>query len=180
MHPSFVPALDHPIDTRVLVGFTDLIRWFQNTRGRPSAEVFAEIGDFYRKIDAAVDDVGGTVIKYLGDAALVVFPEELADVGIMALLQLKREVDASFRQRRIDSGMHVNCHFGEVTMGKLGSVDRLDVIGETVNVCATLPHQGVTLSPQAFRCLTPEHRRAFHRYTPPITYHPDEVAREKM
>lgn len=90
----------------------------------------------------------------------------------MALMQLKKDVDAWFRARGVDSGLHVNLHFGEVTMGKLGSIDRLDVIGETVNVAATLPHQGVTLSPQAFRCLSAEHRKAFHKHTPPVTYHP--------
>ena len=176
MHPSFAPALDRPTQTRVLVAFVDLVRWFQNTHGRPSAEIFSEIDDFYRMVDLAVEDAGGIVIKYAGDAVLLVFPEDLADQGIMTLMELKRDVDAWLRRIGRDSGMHVNLHFGEVTMGKLGSVDHLDVIGETVNVCATLPHQGVTLSPQAFRCLTPEHRKAFHRHTPPITYHPERNA----
>lgn len=61
-------------------------------------------------------------------------------------------------------------------MGKAGGLAQLDVIGETVNVCATLPHQGVTLSPQAFRRLRPEHRKMFHRHTPPITYRPERQA----
>jgi adenylate cyclase len=173
MHSSFAPALDHPIETRVLIAFTDCIRWAQNAHGRPSADLFAELDDFYALTDRAVESANGLVVKYLGDAVLIAFPEEQADRGIMALLQLKREVDAWFKRRNMDSGLHVNLHFGEVTMGRLGSIQSLDIIGEAVNVCATLPHQGVTLSPQAFRCLTPENRRLFHRHTPPITYHPE-------
>lgn len=51
MHPAFAPALDRPIDTRVLIGFVDLTRWFVNTRGRPSAEVFAEVNQYYAMVD---------------------------------------------------------------------------------------------------------------------------------
>lgn len=175
MHPSFVPALSHPVDTKVLVAFTDLRGWFRVTRGRPSRDAFAELNDFYGMTERAVDAAGGLVIKFIGDAALMVFPEEFADQGIMALLRLKHDVEAWFRARGVDGGLHLMLHFGEVTVGKMGSIDRLDVIGETVNVCATLPHQGVTLTPQAFRCLSPENRRQFHRFTPPVTYHPDRV-----
>jgi adenylate cyclase len=173
MRPSFIPALSHPVTTNVLVAFCDQYRFMVNTRGRPSAEVFAELNDFYRLTEEAVDTAGGLVIKFMGDAALIVFSEELADPGIMALLALHDRAEAWFHERRIDSGLHVNAHFGEVTMGRMGSIDRLDVIGETVNICATLSHRGFALTPQAFRCLTPEHRKRFHKFTPPVTYHPE-------
>lgn len=173
MHPAFTPALSRPIQAKVLVALVDLVDWGRNIRGRTTADVFAELDEFYRMTDHAVEAAGGLVVKYMGDGAFVVFPEGLADQGIMAMLQLKRDVDAWFKGRGVASGLHVNAHFGEVTMGKMGGIDRLDMIGETVNICATLPHRGVTLSPQAFRCLSPENRRQFHRYTPPITYHPE-------
>ncbi|MBI4213470.1 MAG: adenylate/guanylate cyclase domain-containing protein [Chloroflexi bacterium] len=173
MHAAFLPALDGPIEAKVLIGVTDCVRWFQNAQGRESAEVFALLDEMYHIIDQAVEAAGGLVVKYIGDGALVVFPEEQADPGIMALLSLKREIDAWLRERGWDSGLNVNLHFGKLTMGKMGSVAGLDVIGEAVNVCARLPHQGVTLTPQAFRRLSPEHRRLFHRHAPPITYHPE-------
>jgi class 3 adenylate cyclase len=173
MHASFVPALSRPTTLKALVALADQARFAQNTRGRPSAAVFADLNDFYRLVETAVEASGGLVIKFMGDAALIVFPEALAGDGIMALLRLKGDADAWFRARGIDSVLHVNAHFGEVTMGKMGSIDRLDIIGETVNICATLPHRGFTLSPQAFRCLRPDDRRLFHRFTPPVTYHPE-------
>ncbi|MSQ23086.1 MAG: adenylate/guanylate cyclase domain-containing protein [Chloroflexi bacterium] len=173
MHPSFAAALDHPIDAPDLVGETDQVQWFRNTRGRPSADLFAELDEFYRLTERVIEAAGGLVIKFIGDGVLIAFPKELADPGIIALLRLKQDAEAWFRTRGIDSGLHVNVHFGEVTMGKMGSVDRLDIIGETVNICASLPHQGVTLTPQAFRCLSSEHRKLFHRFIPPVTYHPE-------
>lgn len=174
MHPSFVPALSSPIETQVLVALLDQYHFLQNARGRPPLEVFAELDGFYRIVERVVDETGGLVIKFLGDGVLLIFPKELANPGILALMRLKDEVESWMHKRRIQSGLHVNVHSGPVAMGKLGSIDRLDVIGEAVNVCATLPHRGVTLSQQAFRRLKPENRRAFQRFSPPITYHPLE------
>lgn len=173
MHAAFLPALTHPITTKLLVAMVDQARFTQNARERSSAALFADLNDFYHLTEQAVEPAGGLVIKFMGDAALIVFPDEVADAGILALLQLRRDAQGWFRDRGIDSSLHVNVHYGEVTMGKMGSFESLDIIGETVNICATLPHRGVTLSPQAFRCLSPENRRAFHRFTPPVTYHPE-------
>ena len=108
----------------------------------------------------------------MGDAALVVFPEELADQGIMALLDLKANVDRWIQHRPIGNSLHVNVHFGEVTLGRMGRAGNLDVIGETVAIAATLGSRGFGMSQQAFRQLTPEHRQLFHKFTPPVMYLP--------
>ena len=49
------------------------------------------------------------------------------------------------------------------------------IIGQTVNVTATMGRSDFALSQQAFRCLTPEHRRLFRRFTPPILYLPAKM-----
>jgi len=85
---------------------------------------------------------------------------------------MKRDLDAWFVSQHIESSLHVAVHFGEVTMGKMGSIDRLDVIGETVNTCALLPHMGFSLTRRAFRVLSPSNRRLFPSAEPPTTYHP--------
>ena len=108
----------------------------------------------------------------MGDAALVVFPEELADQGIMALLDLKANVDRWIQNRAIGNALFINAHFGEVTFGRMGRAGNLDVIGETVAIAATLGSRGFGLSQQAFRQLTPEHRQRFQKFTPPVIYLP--------
>jgi class 3 adenylate cyclase len=173
MHPTFSCALSTPIQANVLVALCDCTRFMQSARGRSSAELFADLNDFYLIVDDAVGTAGGLVVKFMGDAALVVFPEELADRGIMTLLDLKANVDRWLQDRPIGNSLHVNVHFGEVTIGRMGRAGHLDVIGETVNVAATLGSLGFGLSQQAFRCLSPEHRRSFRRFTPPVLYLPD-------
>jgi adenylate cyclase len=172
MHPTFSRALESPIQANALVAMCDCSRFMQATKGRSSAELFADLNDFYLLTDDAIQAAGGLVVKFMGDAALVVFPEELADQGIMALLDLKASVDRWLQNRPIGNSLHVNVHFGEVTLGKMGRAGKLDVIGETVAIAATLGSRSFGLSQQAFRQLTPEHRQRFQKFTPPVMYLP--------
>jgi class 3 adenylate cyclase len=172
MHPTFSRALDSPIQANVLVAMCDCSRFMQSTKGRSSAELFADLNDFYILVDDAVQAAGGLVVKFMGDAALIVFPEELADQGIMALLDIKASVDRWLQDRPIGHSLYVNAHFGEATLGRMGRAGHLDVIGETVHIAATLGSRGFGLSQQAFRQLTPEHRQLFHKFTPPVMYLP--------
>jgi class 3 adenylate cyclase len=172
MHPTFSRALSSPIQANVLVALCDCSRFMQRTRGRSSAELFADLDDFYAMTEDAVGAAGGLVVKFMGDAALVVFPEDLADQGIMALLDLKATVDRWIQDRAIGNALYVNAHFGEVTLGRMGRAGNLDVIGETVHIAATLGSRGFGVSQQAFRQLTPEHRQRFQKFTPPVMYQP--------
>ena len=172
MHPTFSRALESPIQANVLVAMCDCSRFMQAAKGRSSADLFADLNDFYLLADDAIGAAGGLVVKFMGDAGLVVFPEELADQGTMALLDLKANVDRWIQNRAIGNSLHVDVHFGEVTLGKMGRSGRLDVIGETVAIAATLGSRGFGLSQQAFRQLTPEHRQRFQKFTPPVLYLP--------
>ncbi len=168
MHPTCTRALDGPIQANALVALCDCSGFMQSSKGRSSAELFADLNDFYLLIEDAILAAGGLVVKFMGDAALIVFPEELADQGIMALLALKASVDAWIQHRAIGNSLHVNVHYGEVTLGRMGRCGNLDVIGETVAIAATLGSRGFGLSQQAFRQLTPEHRQVFRKLMPPV------------
>jgi class 3 adenylate cyclase len=172
MHPTFSRALDSPIQVNALVAMCDCSRFMQASKGRSSADLFADLNELYLLTDDAIGAAGGLVVKFMGDAALVVFPEELADQGIMALLDFKASVDRWIQHRPLGNSLHVNAHFGEVTLGRMGRAGSLDAIGETVAIAATLGSRGFGLSQQAFRQLTPEHRQLFQKFTPPVLYQP--------
>src|SRR5690349_11554726 len=108
MHPTFARALESPLQANVLVALCDCSRFMQSSKGRSSAELFADLNDLYLMTDDAVQTAGGLVVKFMGDAALVVFPEDLADQGIMALLELKASVDRWLQQRPIGQSLFVN------------------------------------------------------------------------
>jgi len=170
MHGTFTRAKSGAFNTDLLVALCDWTLFASYARSHNSADVFSTLDEFYLLAETVVEDAGGLVVKFMGDAALVIFPEDLADTGVMALLELKQATDRWFEGRGMPNRLHIGAHFGEATLGPMGRKRLLDVIGDTVNITATLGSKTFALTPQAFRRLTPEHRRVFHRFTPPALY----------
>jgi class 3 adenylate cyclase len=169
-----VPHVPHVLrrdglgEVSLLVVFADLTRFSAETARRTDAEVASALFPFYERVRSRVADAGGTVVKFMGDAALVVFEEEDVDRGVVAVLALKDEVDAHFEELGWDSRLVVKAHFGPLIAGTFGG--SFDVLGRTVNTAAMLESTGVALSVAAFRKLAPETRQRFKKHTPEVTY----------
>ena len=127
---------------------------------------------FYELAASHLQPAGGRIVKVMGDAGLVVFPEECAEEVIFALAAFAREARESARECGLDTYLNVNVHVGPVLAGAFGPPgdERFDVIGKTVNIAARLGRRGVTLSQQAFRRLSPEGRERFQKIAPPTSY----------
>jgi adenylate cyclase len=160
------------IETPLLIAFLDLTRFFAQSQRTGDAEIAETLDAFYEHVATAVGGAGGTVVKYIGDAALVVFPEAGVDRGVEALLDLKDSVDDLMARRGWECRLTIKAHFGPVVAGPYGAAGakRYDVLGRAVNITAGLEGSGVTLSVEAFRQLSPELRASFKKHTPPITY----------
>jgi adenylate cyclase len=169
MYPAFAADLSEPLTTRLLIAFIDQSDFLQYAAQIDSATLFAELDQFYEFTEAAVTAAGGLVIKYLGDAVLIVFPDAQADQGIWTLIELRGELERWVSTVGNTRTVHLCAHVGKVTMGKLGRIGRVDVIGEAVNRAATLPHNGVTLTPDAYASMSLTHQALFEpRGTPPV------------
>lgn len=156
----------------LLVAFVDLAHYQRFARGL-SPEALADLLDeLYRRVDARVRGAGGHVVKYIGDAALLVFDEDHVGSAVTCLLALKEEVDAWLEDAGVGSSLHVKAHFGECVAGPFGPDDarRFDVLGATVNAAATLAERPFAITPQVFRKLPSDGRRAFKKHTPPVSY----------
>ena len=127
---------------------------------------------YYDLATSVIRSGGGRVVKFIGDAALIVFPQEGADAGVQALLRLKSDADQFMIERNWECRLIVKVHAGTAAGAHLGegADARYDVLGKAVNVAARLESNGVALSAEAFRTLSPEMRKLFKRHTPPITY----------
>jgi adenylate cyclase len=156
----------------LLIAFADLTRFMAQSQRVSDAELADTIDAYYEQVGVVIDKAGGRVVKFIGDAALIVFPEDAVDRGVEALLDLKDAVDDLMKDRGWDCRLTIKAHFGTTPAGPFGAAGakRFDVIGKAVNTTATLEATGVTLSVSAFRKLGPELRRRFHKHTPPITY----------
>ena len=159
-------------ETALLIAFADLTRFAAQSQRIDDVELAGTIDAYYEHVGAAVQDSGGTVVKFLGDAALIAFPETEVDRGVEALLALKDSVDELMARRGWGCRLAIKAHFGTAVAGRFGAVGskRHDLIGRAVNIAATLEGSGVTLSVEAFRKLGPALRARFRKHTPPITY----------
>ena len=156
----------------VLVAFVDLSRFAAHTEDVDDVAVAAIVDGYYELLDETVRATGGRVVKFIGDAGLLVFPADAVDAGVLALFELKQRVDAFMAERAWPCRLMVKAHFGPVAAGSFGARGdkRFDVLGKTVNTTARLESTGVALSADAFRRLGPEMRKRFKKHTPPIAY----------
>ena len=135
--------------------FSDLRNFTRVTETSPSADVLQMLNDYFEFVAAAVGARGGEILRFIGDAMLIVFPIRAnADCrpACQAAIEAARDAQSTiatlnFQRRRhgqaeIEFGVGLN--IGEVVYGNVGAPDRLDftVMGPAVNRTARL--EGLT------------------------------------
>ncbi len=131
--------------------FSDLRNFTHLTETLPAKEVFAMLNEYFEFVSAAVRARGGEILRFIGDAMLIVFPIS-SDVSkksaCNAALESAKDARATLavinhlRKRKtkplIEFGVGLNV--GEVVYGNVGAPDRLDftVMGPAVNRTARL------------------------------------------
>ncbi|MCI5045023.1 MAG: adenylate/guanylate cyclase domain-containing protein [Aquisalinus sp.] len=138
----------------------------------PSEELVSVLNRYFDAICHPVEEAGGEVLKFIGDAILVVFPihhnSELDSETCQKALQCAQKALRS--AMLVDTGGVDNngvvaaLHFGKVVFGNIGAADRLDftIIGKDVNLLSRLEQkckeydQDILASAQ-FSALVPGH-----------------------
>lgn len=125
-----------------LRGFTAL-----SDRAAPE-RVIAVLNELFDLQAQAIAAHGGEILKFIGDGVLAIFPAatpEEAHQAARHALAAARETLAAIATRATPEGetalrLVVALHFGEVTYGNIGSVDRVDftVIGPAVNLVSRI------------------------------------------
>ena len=114
-------------------------------------EIFSLLNTYFQCLADAVKDYDGEILKFIGDAALVIFPVDQETSAEKACQNALKAAKQSFtnihdinleRQARGKPDIHfgVGLHFGRVVYGNVGALDRLDftVTGPAVNLTARL------------------------------------------
>ena len=163
-------------ETNLLVAFFDLTQFARFARKHTDREVFDMLQKYYEFVGDVVREGGGTVVKFIGDAGLLAFPETCVDTGVLALKKLKEEGDSWLGSRDIPCRNVIKAHFGPVVCGPMGTREekKFDVCGGTVNTAALLKTDGLGMTSQVFRKLSKEVRKHFKKHMPPVTYIPVE------
>ncbi len=132
----------------VVILFSDL-RDFTRLSESLAPEVLIEVlNGYFQEMVGAIQQHGGLVDKFIGDAVLAVFgltegQRDPAVAAVSAGLEMRRRLEA-YNAKLAERGIHLSAgigiHAGEAVAGYLGSTDRLEftVIGHTVNVASRI------------------------------------------
>jgi adenylate cyclase len=138
--------------------FSDLRNFTQLTETLPAQQVLKMLNDYFEFVAAAVTARGGEILRFIGDAMLIVFPidddigpKTACNAAIDAAIDAHSTLASLNHQRRrhgepeIRFGVGLNV--GEVVYGNVGAPDRLDftVMGPAVNRTARLESLTKTL-----------------------------------
>ncbi len=131
--------------------FSDLRDFTCLTETLPADQVLGMLNDYFEFVAAAVTAHGGEILRFIGDAMLIVFPIEgdtcaqtACRAALEAALDARNSLATLNHMRRrhgepeIEFGVGLN--IGEVVYGNVGAPDRLDftVMGPAVNRTARL------------------------------------------
>ena len=120
-----------------LRGFTEL------SNRLPSARVMQLLDVYFDRVVPAITNMGGEVLKFMGDAVLAFFHRDLAEAAAAvavecAVVALRRLACVSLPDADLQAGIAL--HFGKVSYGNIGSGKRLDftLIGPDVNLVSRI------------------------------------------
>jgi class 3 adenylate cyclase len=155
-----------------LIVFLDLTNFQLQSERIDDAEIAETIDGHYRRVTRAIQAAGGRVIKFIGDATMAVFPEQVVDGAVRAIFDIRAVEDLALGQQGWNCRLHAKAHFGEVVGGVFGVDDdkRFDIFGKAVNRTAKLTTTGFTVSAEAYARLSPELQRRFKHQSATQTY----------
>ena len=125
----------------VAVLFVDVVGSTELAARRPPEEVVGLLNRFFAEVVAAVEERGGWINKFLGDAALAVFgaPARMDDACACAL-GAARDLRERLREEVPELDFGIGVAAGEAVAGHVGAERRHEytVVGDPVNEAARL------------------------------------------
>lgn len=136
---------------RAVVWFCDLRNFTPMTIQLGSQAIVALLNRFFGAVGEAIDHHEGEILKFIGDAALAIFPLREGDDPQQVCGQALKAAERTLlnlatlnaaRRDPSEPSLHagISLHVGEVSYGNIGAPTRLDftVIGAAVNLSARL------------------------------------------
>lgn len=129
--------------------FADIVGFTSMSEKLPPKEVATLLNEYFTYISMACELYNGTIDKYMGDCAMVVFgvPEEdpehqfnAISCAIMIQRLINRLNELREQQGKQAVYFRIGVNSGEMLAGNMGSNDRMQytVVGEAVNLAARL------------------------------------------
>lgn len=128
------------------VMFTDVVGFTALSEVLPPSEIVALLNAHFEIINGIVEAEGGTLDKFIGDAAMAFWgapdptPDHAARACRAALAIAEAVTAVTERSKEHALHIKIGLHSGPLTVGNIGAPTRMNytVIGDTVNVCARI------------------------------------------
>ncbi|MBF0238040.1 MAG: protein kinase [SAR324 cluster bacterium] len=129
--------------TTLSVLFSDVRSFTSLTEDMPPEEVFRFLNEYLKFMEAPIREHHGFVDKFIGDAIMALFDDNPGDAVYAALgMQSALAQFNVIRQQRgaVPLRIGIGINTGEVTIGVIGSEERMDttVLGDAVNTASRI------------------------------------------
>jgi len=148
------------IEERVVL-FADVHDYSKISRAL-GVDAYGFLQEMYEKPGDAIVEHGGTIVKYLGDALLCVFPADAENEAVDCALKL-RPAFAQIVSRRglsVETELEIGIASGQVVSGTFGHRSRLqwDVLGEEIIRAETIGHhRGIAITERVYDRVKSDH-----------------------
>nr|WP_321513022.1 adenylate/guanylate cyclase domain-containing protein [uncultured Pseudodesulfovibrio sp.] len=137
-------ALESHADHQMCVLFSDIRSYTKLSEGMSHLEVIQFLNEYFRAVNGPIVNNEGFVDSFHGDALLALFKDGNAEGAVRAAIAMQHSIK-QFNEERAEKGEKtvaagIGLHCGEVTLGALGTNERLQatVIGDVVNLAARI------------------------------------------
>ncbi len=135
----------------VVILFSDLRDFTRMSESLPPEVLIEVLNGYFQEMVGAIQQHGGLVDKFIGDAVLAVFgltgsTGNPAVAAVSAGLEMRRRLEAynvKLAERGLQLQSGIGIHAGDVVAGYVGSTDRVEftVIGHNVNLASRIQGQ---------------------------------------
>ncbi len=129
---------------KMTILFCDIRNYTSMSEAMTPMEIFLFLNDYLACMGKAIDESGGFIDKYIGDAIMALFDDPATDGALKAAILMQKYLD-KFNYARSQQGIPkiavgIGIHRGEVVMGTIGFTCRIDstVVGDSVNIASRL------------------------------------------
>ncbi|HBB35686.1 MAG TPA: adenylate/guanylate cyclase domain-containing protein [Cyanobacteria bacterium UBA8803] len=126
----------------ITILFADIRGYTSMSEQMTPLETFALLNDYLARMGQVINDAGGFIDKYIGDAIMALFDNETTGSALLAALAMQEALqvfnEEQFMKGQPTLNIGIGIHRGEVVMGTIGFTSRIEptVIGDAVNVAA--------------------------------------------
>lgn len=133
---------------KITILFADIRGYTSMSEQMTPLETFALLNEYLALMGQVINDAGGFIDKYIGDAIMALFEDETTGSALRAAVAMHQVLEA-FNEKRLPQEqptikIGIGIHRGEVVLGTIGFTSRIEstVIGDAVNVAARV--EGLT------------------------------------